>query len=116
MFLMASVHFCSGTRSTGLASGSALYGLAVGQIWPAGGTAPERRTLAHPPLDRPTTIVPPCEVNRFIASVSDGSGAATLSPNRSRTRCLMASSEQRGSPPASLHHGAVASSSVVSRS
>ena len=61
-------------------------------------------------------MVPPCDWKRFIASVSLGSGDATFSPNRRRIRCLMASSEQCGSEPASLLQAAVASSSTVSRS
>jgi hypothetical protein len=51
--------------------------------------------LAHSPFDKPTTMVPPWDWKRFIASMSLGSGAATFAPNRRRTRCLMASSEQR---------------------
>src|SRR5947207_12450680 len=113
---MESVHFSSEITLTGSAFGSSLYGLAVGQILPAGSTAPARLTLAHSPFDSPATMVPPWATNAFIASVSLGSGAATLSPNRSRTRCLMAWSEQRGSEPASLHQPAVASSPVVRRS
>src|SRR5690348_12841565 len=113
---MPPLHLSSGITVTGLASGSREYGRAVGQTWPAGGAAPERRTLAHSPLDRPATMVPPWDWNRFIASVSLGSGAATFSPNRRRTRCLMASSEQRWPEPASLHQPAVASSPVLRRS
>src|ERR1700720_2356595 len=116
MFFMPSVHLSSATKLAGSAFELLLYGFAVGQIWPAGSTAPARLTLAHSPLLRPATMVPPCDWNAFIASMSLGSGAATASPNRSRIRCLMASSEHRGSEPASLHHPAVPSSSVLRRS